>query len=318
METEPETRLLRPGDEIRRMNGHVMELMSLLLNLAPDVITPEMVRSLAAETGFSEERCYAEYLGAVCGLDAAGRDKVLFRNYFVPMVRRLDPRPFREDPYRRSLRFPDVAEGPWRLTTLRLQPCEAFVAGDLTVMPDGRMLPRIGFFMEPYDYPAALENGREWMTLLPNETLTTEPAVAAAHGRVLTYGLGLGYFPFRAAEKPEVESVTVVERNPAAIDLFRRHLLPQFPNREKIRLIEDDAFAFAAEKAAALAPTVIFADIWHDVSDGRDMIRRFRELERFTPAARHLYWLEETVACYENEALWPAPAGAGKTKGERT
>ena len=58
METEPETRLIRPGDEIRRMNGHVMELMSLLLNLAPDVITPEMVRSLAAETGF----CHAAHL----------------------------------------------------------------------------------------------------------------------------------------------------------------------------------------------------------------------------------------------------------------
>ncbi len=152
--------------------------------------------------------------------------------------------------------------------------------------------------------PAVLENGREWMTLLPNETITTEPALRGAQGRVLTYGLGLGYFAVRAAMKPEVSSVTVVEKSPDAIALFRREIEPLFPEvAGKITVVEDDALDYAGR----LSPgqyDVIFADIWHDAGDGRELYLRFKELEGRCPDADHFYWLEDTLRCYLDESLW--------------
>jgi predicted methyltransferase len=75
------------------------------------------------------------------------------------------------------------------------------------------------------------------MTLLPNETVTTKPAIDKAHGKVLTYGLGLGYFAFMASAKHEVDSVTIVERSADVIELFKTWLLPYFPNKDKIRIV---------------------------------------------------------------------------------
>ena len=97
--------------------------------------------------------------------------------------------------------------GEGAAAALHAAPYEPFVCRDFKVLPDGRMLPQIAFFTEKYPFPAVLENGREWMTLQPNEMVTTWPAIAKAKGRVLTFGMGLGYFTYHAAEKPEVESV---------------------------------------------------------------------------------------------------------------
>ena len=298
-------RQLLPKEEIRRLNSRVLELLSLFLNLEPDAITEEMMRTLMEETGLPEERCYAEYLAALCGLDAGGKDKGFFRNYFLPMVRGLDAAEFRNDPYLRNIRFPSVRRGAWEWKTLSLAPYEAFVAGDLEAAPDGRLLPRIGFFREPFFYPAVLEDGREWMTLLPNEIITARGAVDASEGDVLTYGLGLGYYTYHVSLRPNVTSVTVVERDPAVISLFRSVLLPQFPAAGKIRLLESDALTFAADGDECGRFDTIYADIWHDAGDGAELYRRLKKLEDRSPRAKHLYWLEDTIRCYGNRDLFP-------------
>ena len=51
------------------------------------------------------------------------------------------------------------------------------------------------------------------MLVTPNEVHTMKADIEKAHGKVLTYGLGLGYFPFMTSRKEEVTSVTVVERS---------------------------------------------------------------------------------------------------------
>ena len=188
---------------------------------------------------------------------------------------------------------------------MTLDPCEAFVCNDFRVWPDGRMIPQIGFFGRAYRYPAVLENGREWMTLMPNETITTLPAVAKSRGKVLTYGLGLGYFAFMASEKDDVVSVTVVERSQDVIELFRTHILPQFPNRDKIRLVCSDAFEYAKNQAPSERYNFVFADIWHDVGDGRELYLKMKELEYLSPETEYSYWLEGTIRCYLAKELWP-------------
>lgn len=291
-------------ERIRRYNSETMHLLSLYLNLLPDIITPDAIEELVRDADISREHAYAMMLASVCGLDIAGRDRAYFEAYFLPMVREMDPFEFEIDPYYDTVRIPEKKLGKWELKTMELRPCEAFVRDDFCVFPDGRMIPQIGFFMRAFRYPAALEEGREWMTLMPNETVTTLPSVYRAHGRVVTFGLGLGYFAFRAAEKESVKSVTVVELSKEAAAVFCEHILPQFPHKEKVRVVVADAFDFMENTMRDGDFDFAFADIWHDVGDGRELYHRFLTYAERFPHTEFTYWLEDTILCYERPELW--------------
>ena len=295
---------LRP-ETIRTYNDGVVRMMSILLNIAADSLDAGMVDEISRECGVSRAYAYAECLAAVCGLDSSGRDRDLFRHYFLPMINELDPADFENDPYYQNIRIKPGKSGKWEYRQMKLAPCEAFVCNDFLVTKDNRMIPQIGFFMREFAFPGVLENGREWMTLMPNETVTTKPAVAQAHGRVLTFGLGLGYFAYMAARKPEVESVTVVDLSADAISLFEQNLLPQMECRDKIKVVHADAFDFAQAHYPRGEFDFVFADIWHDVSDGKDLYLRFKSMEKLAPDMEYSYWLEESIKCYLNDALWP-------------
>ena len=143
-----------------------------------------------------------------------------------------------------------------------------------------------------------LENGREWMTLLPNETITIKPHIDRAHGRVLTFGLGLGYFAYSAASKENVASVTVVERDENVIKLFCDLILPQIPYKDKIRLICADAFDYAKENYKKHLYDYVFTDIWHDPSDGVELYLKMKEYEKLCPLCEYGYWIEDTLKLY--------------------
>ena len=295
---------LRP-ETIRTYNDGVVRMMSILLNIAADSLDAGMVDEISRECGVSRAYAYAECLAAVCGLDSSGRDRDLFRHYFLPMINELDPADFENDPYYQNIRIKSGKSGKWEYRQMKLAPCEAFVCNDFLVTKDNRMIPQIGFFMREFAFSGVLENGREWMTLMPNETVTTKPAVAQAHGRVLTFGLGLGYFAYMAARKPEVESVTVVDLSADAISLFEQNLLPQMECRDKIKVVHADAFDFAEAHYPRGEFDFVFADIWHDVSDGKDLYLRFKSMEKLAPGMEYTYWLEDSIKCYLNDALWP-------------
>lgn len=300
-----EGRVYLPETEIKRCNAKTAELISLYLNFTPDAITPDMVAEMSEACGFDASRAYAEILAVMCGLDTVGRDRALFRNYFIPMVKELSPEPFENDPYYKNISFAPRKKGKWELKTMRLKPCEAFVRNDFTVTEHGELIPQLGFFMREFEYPAILENGREWMTLLPNETVTTLPAIGRARGNVLTYGVGLGYFTYMCHLKPEVDSVTVVELSDDAAELFKTEILPQFSHPEKVSVIVADAVEFAEKTAPAAGYDFIFADIWHDVGDGRELYLKFKSFEHLYPdTTEFAYWLEDSILCYLDEKLW--------------
>ena len=100
-----------------------------------------------------------------------------------------------------------------------------------------------------------------------------------------------------ASEKPEVESVTVVELDPAVIALFNEHLLPQFPHRDKITVVQADAFDFLEHGMASVRPDFVFMDIWHDISDGAPLYVRARQFESRFPRTRFTYWIDRSIKC---------------------
>ena len=186
--------------------------------------------------------------------------------------------------------------GAFELGYASYRPYELFVADDLRAYPDGAVLPVLGYFAQPFAYPVLTENGREWMTATPNEINTIRPMAEAAHGHVLTLGLGLGYFAFHALLNPRVERVTAVERSADAIRLFRERILPAFPRPERLTILQADAFAAAPALYRSGQYDFAFADLWHDAADGLPMYERLKQME--VPGPEYRYWIEKTLEFY--------------------
>ncbi|MBQ8759476.1 MAG: hypothetical protein IJZ20_07265 [Clostridia bacterium] len=286
---------------IRSDNAKILRQLSLYLNLMADAIDAEMVSSIAFGCEREQrEYAYATLLATYCGFDIVDskEDKAFFRERFTRMCHIQEKEEFESDPYYKNIVFPDVTNESWEFRNMSFKPYEAFLANESVLDKDGRLFPQIGFFESEFTYPAVLQDSREWMTVTPHEIRTTLPAVKKSFGNVLTYGLGLGYFPYMVHLKDEVKSVTVVEKDERVIELFTKYILPQFDNKEKIKVICADAFEFAVEETPRTFYDFIFADTWHEPSDGISMYEKFKDAEKYSPESKYMYWIEDTLKYY--------------------
>ncbi|MBE6589969.1 MAG: hypothetical protein E7643_07300 [Ruminococcaceae bacterium] len=278
-------------------NNLIVSILSEYINNHPRFLTADTVSELANECNVSQDDAFRILLCAACGLDTAAErwHRRLEQRYFVPGLHKLSPDTYREDLYNRTVHFPSVRLGKWELCKHSYHPYQPFVCNHPILTREFCEIPQIGYFDEEFFFPAVLENGIEWMTVTPNEVETMKAPIKESHGRVVTLGLGLGYFAFHASEKCEVESVTVVERDKDVISLFKEYLLPQFPNREKITILETDAFEFMKKEPGALSADYLFADLWHDASDGLDMYLELKKFEKDHPETKFSYWIEPSL-----------------------
>lgn len=277
-------------------NERLLEIISEYLTFTPCAIRKEDVTALTAD-GLLPNEAYMALLAARCGLDTANaEDTRLYRGYFPRMIRQHDPAVYEQDAYFQAVTPAIGTSAAVDLVYERIEPMELFVADDFCMDDAGRVLPQLGWFSRAFEFPAIREDGRVWMTVTPNEINTIAPAVRESRGKVLTYGLGLGYYAFHCLLKPEVESVTVVEHNPAVIDVFSRLLQPFFPRRDALHIIRADAFAYAAGTMPGEGFDTVFTDLWHDVADGIPLYQQMKALE--TPGPRYLYWIEPTLKYY--------------------
>ena len=279
-------------------NERILALLHLYLTRAPHCITKEDVSDIADSCGVSEEEAFSLLLAAAFGLESDGKDRGFYMRYFPEMMHLQNAEAFQENPYYKNISFHESIEGSCKLSNFVYAPCEGFVCDDFVCKDDGRIIPQIGFFMEEFAYPAICEGDQIWMSITPNEINTMKDPVENALGRVLTYGLGLGYFAYMVSQKETVESVTVVEMNQNVIDLFTKYLLPKFEHPEKICVIHGDALKFAENSWEKGAYDVVFADLWHDVSDGLPLYQKLKALEYKRPECRYYYWIEKTMKAY--------------------
>lgn len=287
-------------DEIKNANDLVFSRLAILLNNKPDFVTKEMVSELADSFCMSVEDAFSLLVCAALGFDTEFEfDRKLWESYAPLMLHYLDEKDFTTNEYYSAANVGGGKKhGEWELREDIIAPFTLFVCDDPLTLPDGRIIPQIGYFDTEYKCLSVLQNGREWMTMMPNELVTQRTPIKRAKGRVATYGLGLGYFAYMCAAKDEVESVTVVERDGSVISLFRELILPCFKNKEKIEIVCADAFEFAEKEAPKRRFDYIFADIWHDPSDGVEMYKRFKTLEQLCPDTEFDYWIEKTLKLY--------------------
>lgn len=279
-------------------NRRILTLYSRYLNDNPTLIRKELVAELVSSCGVSPAAAIGAILSAAFDLDEerSEEDARLARDYIAPSVHLCDPSLYPKDPYFRNICVPVKKKGEWSLLRDGYAPYEGFVCGHFI---KGRApfceIPPLGFFEDPFSFPAVHQGGQEWMAIKPNEIETMRAPLAAAHGWVLTYGLGLGYFAYMASEKESVSRVTVVERDESVISLFRDEILPQFSHPEKIRILKADALDYAATDAKKTDFDFVFADLWHDTGDGLPLYLRLKRAERTDRRTTYAYWIEDQL-----------------------
>lgn len=304
--TEKDKLLFERLEHTFLMNFRVTRLYALYLERFPELITREMVDTLTEGADFSKEEAITAILAEAFGLDMSrsAEERELIRSYLTPSVRMLDASRYTENPYYKNIKIDNIKDGAWEFKQESYPAYRAVICHDMMLLDGFREVPPLGFFPEEFRFPAVLEDGNEWMTLTPVDLDTSDEAIDAARGRVVTFGLGLGYYAYMCQRKPEVESITVVERSPDVIRLFREHILPQFEHPEKVRIIESDAFDYAERIMPTEGYDVAFVDTWRDASDGAPMYERMKPLEALSPKTRFLYWIENFLISRKRAMLF--------------
>jgi hypothetical protein len=275
-----------------RNNFRITRLYATYLERFPDIITSGVVQELSA-VGLDNEGGIAALLTEIFGLDTDKKeDKELYRNYLIPSIRILDAKRYTENPYYKRVKLPDVKDGDWEFKNEVYPAYRGVIANDIIINPDFSEIPPLGFFKEDFRFPAVLEGGNEWMTLTPVDLDTSDAAIEAAHGKVVTFGLGLGYYAFMVSEKDSVESITVVEKSEKVIELFKKYVLPCFSHPEKVRIVCADAFEYAEAEMPRERFDYAFVDTWRDASDGAPMYKKMKALEHLSPSTEFSYWIE--------------------------
>ena len=279
--------------EIFINNFRVTRMYAEYLERYPEIITEDMINTLTEDGSISREEAIVALLSEIFALDFDNKDdRVIIRDYLTPSVRILDAKKYENDPYYKNISLDEIKDGGWEIKKESYLPYRGVICHDMILSDGYREVPPLGFFTEKFSFPAILENGNEWMTLTPVDLDTCEEAIKEAHGKVVTFGLGLGYYAYMAAMKEEVESVTVVELSPDVIRLFEGHILPKMPCRDKIKIVNMDAFKYAEKVMPSEDFDLAFVDTWRDASDGAPMYRRMKGLEHLSSNTKFMYWIE--------------------------
>lgn len=202
------------------------------------------------------------------------------------------------NPYIKALKNLSFSKDGWSLTNKKLEAYSIIPYEEEYHYGSNYSLKmNLAYFDKDYIYPSISLFNREWMSLNPYEIRTMETAVVTAKGKVLTLGLGLGYYAYMVHLKDEVKEVHIVEMDLDLIKIFNEYLLPLFPHPEKIRIHKADAFYFI-ENIKDKDYDSIFSDLWHDVGDGLASYLKLKEcFNKFSYTKCH-YWIESSIITY--------------------
>ncbi len=217
-------------------------------------------------------------------------------------LHQLDYAQYSDNPYFKDIQIPTIDENGWSLTRIGYPPYEVFIDDDLSYGPDYQEELSLAYFDQEYTYPVAIQNDEIWMAVTPNEIKTAQSYVDEAKGRVITFGLGLGYYPYMVSLKPDVESVTIVEKDENVINLFQKFILPQFKHKDKIKIIQADAYEVLTNKTQMTQYDYIYIDIWHGPEEGVYHYIKMKQIEKRDDLVFH-YWLQPSILAYLRRAM---------------
>lgn len=227
-------------------------------------------------------------------------DRYFYESRIKPAIKKISVEDYKNNYYRTHIKPKEYKDKQYQLTYLKMNPYQCFPYDDILIDAEFTEVSQIGYFDTSFPYLAVLKDDVVWMSTDPNEINTMSSSIAKAKGNILAFGLGLGYFPIMCASKKEVTSVTIVEKDPEIIKIFKKHILPLFEYKEKITIIEDDAFKYARKDLSEY--DYLFIDIWHNPEDGLPMYLSFKNILKGKDIETD-YWLEKSILAMYRRCL---------------
>ena len=175
--------------------------------------------------------------------------------------------------------YPHIRRGDWALRHIRMAAAPGYwrqhytVAGTVLLLGPGRNGPV------------------SWMSLTPSEIESQTIGLEGAHGHTVVAGMGMGWLAANAALKPEVDHVTVVERNEDVLALIAEAgIFAQLPQiaRRKIEIVTADALEY---RPSAPVDT-LQADIWERLTEA-GKCADIRRMQDHIGAASLYFWGQE-------------------------
>lgn len=114
--------------------------------------------------------------------------------------------------------------------------------------------------VDPGNYIRLMHDGKLVMSDTDMEKRTNAEFCSKAHGDVLIGGLGIGLIVLAIQDKPEVNSITILECNQDVIDL----VATQLPLTNKVKIVNADVFIWKPDKG--IRYDTIYMDIWPLIS----------------------------------------------------
>ena len=278
--------IIKNDSELRKELEKIISANAINMNVADmlmtafsytDIIDPNEIKQYVKE-GWDEKDAILEMLYDFYQLDKNNEEnQEVMNSYILRNIKCLNPYDYQNNPYVKAINQTGK-NGKYALKFINYYPYQLFAYDDIKV--DGyQENSRIGYFKDKFSYLALTEGNNIWMSLNPNEIETMKPFINKGRGNVLVLGLGMGYVPFMLASKNCVKSVTIIERDQNIIDLFNKFIWPKFVNKEKIKVIKDDAIEYVKKQKEATYD-YIFADLWHDPEDGLPLFVSLKKINK--------------------------------------
>jgi len=110
------------------------------------------------------------------------------------LIHEIDPKPYLADDYHQRVKPDSLREKGWSLFYDHYAPNEGFVYDELAIDPKTYAeTTRFGYFSSDFPFLALAQDGRTWMNVTPHEINTMKSQIEEAHGKVITFGLGLAF-----------------------------------------------------------------------------------------------------------------------------
>lgn len=214
-------------------------------------------------------------------------------NSLIEKMELLDQKEYLNNPYYNLIKNTEIKDNDWIINMQKYYPFEGFVYDELIIDETyfSEHTP-LGFFDKEFSYPAIIEKDLIWMSIIPHEINTMKEAINNAKGNVLVFGLGLGYYAYMISLKKEVKKITIIEKDPKVIKIFKDNLLNKFEYKDKINIINEDAFNYINNCPHY---DYAFIDIYHNVGDGFILYLKLKGLENIRYADRYDYWIETSL-----------------------
>ena len=114
--------------------------------------------------------------------------------------------------------------------------------------------------ISPGTYVRLMHEGEVVMSNTDMEKRTNADFCRKAYGDVLIGGLGIGMIILAIQDKPEVKSITVIEKNQEVIDM----VASQLKFNEKVKIVCADVFEWKPDRGVKY--DVSYMDIWNFIN----------------------------------------------------